>query len=296
VTTTYVADADHPHGPLQNPGRVGGLVDVFRRRFLLRLLVRKEVRARYQNSYVGMAWSYVKPAVRFVMYYWIIGLLLTKALEDRPMHIFSGMIVVSFFTECLSSGTKSVLKNKALVRKINLPREMFPVAAVAVSLYHMIPFYVIAVIGAVISGWQPDPVAPLAAMLALAIVLAWGTAAALILSAWNVFFRDTQNIVEIIQTVITWTVPMIYPFSIVAPKLEGIAGQIYLASPLAISVLLNDRAFWVPGLEDKQTALAEEIPPDIWERGFIALAVGLVLIWVGQMIFSRLEGRFAEHL
>lgn len=294
--TTVVRDDDHPLGPLVNPGRVGGLSEVFRRRYLLRLLVRKELRVRYAGSSVGLAWSYVKPAVRFLMYWQVIGLLLPKDLENRPLHIFAGMVMVSFFTDCLSAGTKSVMKNKSLVRKINLPREMFPVASVLVSMYHMIPMYTIAILGALIAGWSPDGGAFGAAVLAYAIVVVWGLAVALLLSAWNVYYRDIGNIVDVIQTVITWTVPMIYPFSAIRGSLSPLWEQIYLASPLCIAVLLNDRAFWVPTLDNPHEAMTTELPPDLWARGFIALAVGLVFVWVAARVFARLEGRFAEQL
>ncbi len=289
----------HPLGPLQNPGRVGGLKDVFRRRYLLKLLVRKELRVRYQGSSVGVAWSYVKPAVRFAMYYWVIGLLLTKALEDRPLHIFSGMIMVAFFTDALTSGSRSVVKNKSLVRKINLPREMFPVASIMVSMYHMIPMYVIALFGCLLSGWKPDPVAAVAAVMAFAIVAIFGLATALLLSAWNVYFRDVSNVVDVIQTVITWTVPMIYPFNIVMEKLQGdheVIYQLYLASPLANAVLLNDRAFWIPAAENPKEAILTELPSHLFERGLVMIGLGLVLLWIAQHVFSRLEGRFAEKL
>ncbi len=293
---TETLSGAHPADPLVNPGRIGGLVDVFRRRYLLKLLVRKELRVRYQGSAVGLLWTYVKPAVRFAMYYWVIGLLLPKNLENRALHIFAGMIMVSFFTDALSAGSRSVVRNKSLVRKINLPREMFPVASMMVSIYHMVPMYVVALIGCLLVGWHPDPGAFLPAVLALAIVLTWGLAVALLLSAWNVYFRDIQNVVDVIQTVITWTVPMIYPFSAARGPLTGWVEQIYLANPLCTAVLLNDRAFWIPTLTAPQQAIPEELPPYLVERGLIALAVGLLLLWFAQVVFSRLEGRFAERL
>lgn len=290
----------HPLGPLRNPGRVGGLADVFRRRYLLRLLVRKELRVRYQGSVVGLAWSYVKPAVRFAMYYWIIGLLLgPRSLDNRALHIFSGMIMVSFFTDALSSGSRSVVRNKSLVRKINLPREMFPVSSILVSIYHMVPMYVIALIGCVLTGWRPDLVAFGAAAMALAIVLIWGLSVALLLSAWNVYFRDVQNVVDVIQTVITWTVPMIYPFGIVMDRLaesHTFIYELYLANPLCPAVLLNNRAFWTPTLDDPKAALTAELPAHLFERGAAMIVVGLVVLWIAQRVFSRLEGRFAEKL
>ena len=293
-------EAAHPLGPLRNPGRVGGLADVFRRRYLLKLLVRKELRVRYQGSIVGLAWSYVKPAVRFAMYFWIIGLLLgPRSLENRALHIFSGMIMVSFFTDALTSGSRSVVRNKSLVRKINLPREMFPVSSILVSIYHMIPMYVIALVGCVLVGWHPDLFAFVAAAMALAIVLIWGLSVALLLSAWNVYFRDVQNVVDIIQTVITWTVPMIYPFGILMDRLavaHTTVYEIYLASPLCEAVLLNNRAIWQPSLTQPKAALTEEFPTHLFERGAIMIVIGLGVLWLAQRVFGRLEGRFAEKL
>jgi ABC-2 type transport system permease protein len=297
VTATTPAETD-PLGPLTNPGRVGGLPDVFRRRYLLKLLVRKELRVRYQNSPIGFAWSYVKPAVRFVMYYWIIGLLLgPRALENRPLHIFSGMIMVSFFSNALSAGTKSVVKNKSLVRKINLPREMFPVASIAVSFYHMVPMYVIAFVGCLITGWHPTPAAFVAAALAFAIIMVWGLAVALLLSAMNVYFRDLSNIVDVLTTVLTWTTPMIYPFHVVKARLAGTwIYNIYLASPLSNAVLLNDRAIWLPSISNPVQGARQELPNHLFERGFVMLAVGLIFLSIAQRVFTDLESRFAERL
>ncbi len=296
MSTSIAADSS-PLGPLQNPGRVGGLADVLRRRYLLRLLVRKELRVRYQGSVVGLAWSYVKPGVRFLMYFYVIGLIMGEnQLENRPLHIFSGMIMVSFFTDALTSGTRSVVRNKSLVRKINLPREMFPVSSIMVSIYHMVPMYVIALVGCLLTGWKPDPLAFVAVVLAFAIVVVFGLAVALLLSAWNVFFRDMQNVVDVIQTIVTWTVPMIYPFAIIKDKLDGWAYELYTASPLCTAVLLNDRGFWVPTTERPKVAAAVEMPAHLFERGAITLVVGLCLLWLAQVVFSRLEGRFAEKL
>lgn len=299
-TTATMASEPHPQGDLVNPGRIGGLSDVFRRRYLLELLVRKELKVRYQGSLVGLAWSYVKPAVRFAMYYWVIGLLLgPRSLEDRAIHIFAGMIMVSFFTDALSAGSKSVVRNKALVRKINLPREMFPVASIMVSIYHMVAMYVIIVIGCILSGWKWDPLAVLAAFMAFAVVFIWGLASALILSACNVYYRDVANVVDVIQTVITWTVPMIYPFVLVMDRLKDSHQwlyELYLSSPLCIAVLLNDRAFWLPATDHPKVNEQLQLPADLWLRGVGMIVVGLVFLWFAQMTFSRLESRFAEKV
>jgi ABC-2 type transport system permease protein len=297
--TTGLVKPPHALGPLENPGSSGGLLEVYRRRYLLKLLVSKELRVRYQGSPVGLLWSYIKPGVRFAMYFWVIGLLLPHNLPDRALHIFSGMIFVSFFTDAMTSGSKSIVKNKSLVRKINLPREMFPVASVMVTVYHLIPMYVILLSGCFLSGWHPDLYAGLAAVMGLAIVLLFGLGLALLLSAWNVYFRDVGNIVDVIQTIITWTVPMIYPFQVVMQHLaraHSTVYEIYLSSPLCISILLNNRAFWTPSSTTPRLTAHQNLPSHLFERGLVMIVIGVLFLWFAQVTFARLEGRFAEKL
>ncbi len=291
--------------PLQDPRQVGGLVDVFRRRYLLWLLVRKEVKVRYSGSLLGLAWSYVQPVVRFCVYYFIANLIINHKTENRALHIFSGMVIMQFFQTCLSAGSKAVIKNKSLVRKINMPREMFPVASVAVSLYNMFPMYVVLVIGEFIVGWHPDLTAAVAAVLGFAIVVVYGLGLAIILSAANVFIRDTTNIVEVVNTVIRWTAPVIYTYSTIRPKLAGHPwiDQLYICNPFNAAVMLNNRAFWITSFQPTAanphpiaTGSAMELPAHLLERGLIILLAGLVFLWVAQLIFSRFDGRFADKL
>ncbi len=92
--------------------------------------MQKEIQARYQGSLLGLLWSYVQPLVRFCMYFFVIGLVLGlhKTVPNFAIHMFAALIGVHFFTETFSSGTRSIVRNKAIVRKMAMPREMFPVA------------------------------------------------------------------------------------------------------------------------------------------------------------------------
>jgi ABC-2 type transport system permease protein len=110
--------------PLAPPFAGGGLLDVFRRRYLLKLIVQKEIQARYQGSVLGLMWSYVQPLVRFCMYFFVIGLVLGlhKSVPNFAVHMFAAIVGISFFTETFSSGTRSIVRNKTIVRKMAMPR------------------------------------------------------------------------------------------------------------------------------------------------------------------------------
>jgi ABC-2 type transport system permease protein len=287
-----------PEPPLVAPGERGGLHNVFKERYLLRLLVRKELKARYQGSVLGLFWSYVQPFVRFLAYYVVIGVILQmdRGMTNFPIHIFAGMVLVHYFTETFSSGTRSIVKNQGLIRRLSLPREMFPVSSMLVSAYHTFPQMLILLAGVLIVGWAPTPYDFAAGILGFAIIAVIGMALALMFSAANVFFRDFQNIVATLMIFVTWSVPMIYPYE----RVQNVSGggfweQVYLANPVAEAVLLFQQLFWVPtvGPDAEHPAV---MPDHLMTRGAITLVVSLVLLVFAQMMFTRLEGKFAERL
>jgi ABC-type polysaccharide/polyol phosphate export permease len=294
--------------PLVAPGRGGGLLDVARRRYLLRLLVRRELRSRYQGSLLGLGWSYVRPAVNFAVYFFVVGIFLkmSKAIPNFPVFLFSGMVLISFFTETLITTAWSIVGNASLVKKVYLPRELFPVSSMMVSGVHMLPALAVLMGGAVWAGWTPSWIAVGSILLAFGIVATLAMAFGLLFAAVNVFFRDFGQVVDIINIVVPWSVPMIYPWTTVQEATHG--GwllQLYLANPLTSAVLLFERAFWWPTNEHAQTlpngapALPGGLlafPYHLTVRGLISLLGALVLLAVAQMVFARLQRRFAQEL
>ncbi len=145
--------------PLRPPAPESGLFAVFKQRYVLKLLVRREISARYQGSFLGgLLWSYINPLTQFFIYWFVIGVLfqLHKDVPNFPIHLFAGLILVHFFNETFNAGTRSIMRNKALVVKMAVPREMFPVATMLVSLYHVGPQVVVLLVACLFSGWSPD--------------------------------------------------------------------------------------------------------------------------------------------
>ena len=289
--SSYVVDA-----PLQPPTATQGLLEVFRRRYLLKLLVRREINARYSGSFLGLIWSYINPLSQLFIYIVVFGMLLDRGrTEQFPVHVFCGLIVVHFFTETFNAGTRSIVRNKALIRKMALPKEMFPVASMMVSLFHVGPQLVILLVTVLIVGWAPSGTGMLAFLLALGIVMVLGTALALMFSVANVYFRDFASVVNIMTNFVRFGVPMIYPYSLVDERFGGLA-EYYLWNPLSNAVLLVQRAFWVGTTENPERTAAEELPSHLFERGLVMLALSVVVLVVAQVVFRRLENRIPERL
>ena len=282
--------------PLVPPSSTSGLLEVFRRRYLLRLLVRREISARYQGSVLGMIWSYVNPLSQFLIYYFVLGVIVgLNRVENFAIHVFCGLIIVHFFNETANAGTRSIVRNRQLVQKMALPREMFPVASMLVSAFHIGPQLAILTVACVALGWSPDPVGIAAMVLALLITMVMGTAVALLLSAANVFMRDISSAVNILTNLVRFGVPMIYPYTLVQVRF-GEAADFYLWNPLANAVLLMQRAFWVGTTDHPKATEAIHLPDNLWQMAGITFAACLVLLAIGQLVFSRLENKIPERL
>jgi len=283
--------------PLTPPTAGNGFLAVFKKRYLLKLLVKREISARYAGSFLGLLWSYIGPLCQFFVYWFVIGVILSlhDRIENFGIHIFAGLVVVHFFTETFAAGTRSIVRNKAVIVKLALPREMFPVASMLVSLFHVFPQLVILTVACLAYGWMPDAAGMAALLLALLIAMLLGTGCALLFSAANVYFRDFSNVVSILQMFVRFSVPMIYPYSIVADRF-GSAAQYYLWNPLADCVLLVQRAFWVGTTSDPAHSAETDLPADLFVWGGTMVGVGFIVLVIGQLVFSRLETRIPERL
>lgn len=285
------------HAELVSPAPRGGIIETIQQPYLLRLIVGRQLAAMYAASLLGLAWSYVQPAMRFGVYYVVMGFIL-KLHKDIPyfaLHLFTGIVVVHYFSETWSGGTRSIWNNKALVQKMRMPREVFPVAAMLVAAYHTMPQLLVLVLCCVLIGWHLTWSAVAAGLLGFAILVTFSMALALFFSALNVFYKDFQNIVQTMLQFMHFMVPMMYPFSRVysAHEKYPILYQIYMANPVTQAVLFFQKLFWAP-LTTKD--LSHEFPPDLWVRGLITLAACCALLWLSQKFFSRVEGKFPERL
>ena len=286
-----------PDAPLRAPAPSGGLVDVWGRSYLLRLLVRKEILSRYSGSFLGLLWSYVMPAMRFFIYFFVIGVImgLHKDVPAFGIHMFAGLVFAHYFTETFSAGTRAIVKNRSILTKMPMPKEMFPVASMLVSAFHVIPGMVILTVAGYLIGWRPDPAGLLAGAMGFLIVSLLGTALALLFSAANVFFRDFGNIVSTLTLFVHFTVPMVYPYALVQARFGAFA-KFYLLNPVAEAVLLNQRCFWVGATGHPARYIRTDMPDHLFLIGFGQIGLTLVILVFSQMWFSRLEGKFVERL
>ncbi|WP_438353564.1 ABC transporter permease [Microbacterium sp. CJ88] len=282
------------------PGRAGGLWDVFRWHYLLRLLVRTGVTTRYRNSVLGWTWSYVRPAAQFLVFWVVLGLFLSlqHGIPNYAVYLFSGIVIINLFSEAFKNATTSIVGNAPLVRKVYLPRQLFAVSSVIVAFVHFLPQVGLLLAVCLFLGWivHISVLSILAILAGALLVVLFALGLGLFFGAVNVRFRDAENIVELLLLLATWASPVLYTWTMVRDALAQIGGpswilEIYLLNPITQAVELFHYAFWRP-----VTDTALELPPDLALNTVWAFVISIVVLLAGQAVFRRLEGRFAQDL
>jgi ABC-2 type transport system permease protein len=290
----------------------GAVREIFSHRELLGLLVRRELKSRYKDSSLGFVWSLIKPIVQLLIYYVAIGQFLgaARGIPDFAIFVFSGLTLWGLFSEIISSGTSSIVNNAGLIKKVYLPREIFPLAAAGSSLFNFVIQFAVLVAATILLGLVP--LTPLVLYVPVGVLIAtiYGLAIAIMLSALNVYLRDIQYLVEVGLLLFFWASPIVYSWSFVvdAAQRTGLTwlSEVYLWNPVTLAMLAFQRGMWISGSKDTvmgQDAAGVDVvvpaqpwPADLDLRLLIAGVIGLVLIWVAQRVFARLQGNFAQEI
>lgn len=271
---------------------IGSIREVFAHRQLLDLLIRRDLKSRYKDSALGFAWTLIRPLVQLAIYYFVLGKILgaSRNIPEFAVYVFAGLTLYGLFSEIVAAGTASIVSNGGLIKKIYLPREIYPLASVGAALFNFgVQLVVLLVATLLQSGlaWiRPDLLYFFPSTL---VILIWATALALLLAAANVYLRDMQYLVEVLVLLLMWASPIVYSWQQVANAAPQWLLSLYTANPITLAVLGFHRAFWTAGPDS-------EYPSHLLLRMVIAGVVGLIALVLCQRVFAKLQGNFAQEI
>jgi lipopolysaccharide transport system permease protein len=247
--------------------------------FLLQNLILKDIRIRYRNMSLGMFWSLLNPLVMMTVLWFVF----TKIFPNNhtpnfAVFVLTGIVPYNVFTISWLSGTTSLVDSAGLIKRVPVPREVIPIASVLGNCFHISVQIGLLLLMTVFAGLPVN-------RYWLWLIAVWGfeivfvTGLSLISSALNVYIRDTRYVVESINVVLFWLVPIFYPFSIIPVQYH----EIYQFNPVAALVLAS-----------RYILLEGAAPP---ASLLIKLAFSSVFILVlGLLSFRRLRARFYNYL
>jgi ABC-2 type transport system permease protein len=263
-------------------------------------MTRTALKVKYKNSALGFVWSMLNPALYLVVYYVVFQIILKNGLPYFTIYLLSGLLVWNLFSAALAGATGSVTGNAGLIKKVDFPREVLPLAAIGAALIHfflqtLVLFAALAVFRFQVNwGYIPLIVPALFVMLLLA------AAIGILLSAINVFMRDMQHLLELVLLAWFWGTPIIWYFGLV-DKNGANHNKLLLLNPITAVTLTFQRAIYGRLSFTDSAGVVHTILPDysilqhLELLGAVAL-VALGILWIALVVFGRLEGNFAEEL
>ncbi|NYF15848.1 ABC-2 type transport system permease protein [Microbacterium sp. AK009] len=268
------------------------LRELFARREMLDLLVRRDLKAKYKDSTLGFFWSLARPIMLLAIYFVVVGQFLgaARGIPDFGIYIFTGLTAIGLFTEIVVSATGAIVVNSGLVKKVYVPRELFPLASVGSALFNFAVQFTLLLGVTVIAGafpWHPQILYLIPSFLVL---LVYGTALGLLFSALNVYLRDIQYLVEVGTMLLFWASPVVYSWQMASDIIASpVLLSVFTNNPLTLAVIGFQEALWLGADSLSQ-------PDNLLLRLLIALGVGVVLLLVSHRAFLRLQGNFAQEL
>jgi len=263
------------------------LAESFRYRGLLRNLLARDLSVRYKSSVLGFLWTLLNPLLLMIVFTIVFQVLIPPPTDvpHFPIFILIGILAWNFCAGSVMACAHSVVGNGDLVRKVYFPREMLPLAAVLASLVHFVLALTLVFILGPLSG---IPLTPLA--LWLPVILVFQTAflagLGLLIAAVNVFFRDTEAILDVALLAWFFLTPIFYPLDVLFNKELGqmnVGWLMHVVNPMASFI------------STYRLVLSDRAPPD---PAFLArtFGVSVLVLVVGYLVFKQLEPRFGEEL
>ena len=282
--TLSIHPSKSPEGSAPRPGiyiadhrSSGPFLTLFRYRELLRQLVIREVKLRYKRSVLGFAWTVLNPLFAMAIF----TMVFSRIFGQRPnysLYVITALLGWNLFSLGTSRGLDSVVMNGPIIRKVFVPKAIFPVAAVVSQVVNFVfsqgPLFLFMVaIGAGFSRsllWLPIPVLSLTGF-AMGIALLLGT--------FNVFFRDVKYFYE--AGVMAWfyATPIFYPPEII---------------PSEFKFLLYVNPMY-PLLESLRAPLYRASAPPL-DLLILGLGISLFTLFLGWAVFHRFEARFIHYV
>ena len=256
---------------------------IFKDRKLLYSLSKQDFKKRFAGSYFGIAWAFFQPALTILVYLFVFQFgFRSMDVGDKPyiLWFMCGIVPWLFISEAFSNASNSFIEYSYLVKKVIFNIDILPLVKIISSFYIHLFFIGVVILICIILGYYPSfMIIQLLYYVFCTIVFVF--AISLIFSSVMVFFRDLNQIINILLLIGMWGTPIAWNIEMFSYKVQFI-------------LKLNPVYYLVEGYRD---SILNNVA--FWDKPFLSLyfwIITLTLLYLGANIFKRLKMHFSDTL
>jgi len=248
-------------------------------RYYLKLLVKRDFVSRYRKSILGILWSLLNPILMMLVLTLVFSTLFRFEIEYFPVYLLSGQLIWSFFSESTTLAMTSVIANEGVIKKVYVPKYMFPLAKVISSLVNMAFSFAAFFIVVTVTG-APFYWTMFLAPIAFIYIFVFSLGIAMLIASLAVFFRDITYLYGVFTTLLMYLSAIFWPVEI----LEGsfLADIIGLNPMYQFITYLRQLVYW-------------GTVPDLWTN-IVCIGFALSSLCIGTYVFMRQQDKYILHL
>ena len=245
---------------------------------LLRLLVKRDFVTRYRRSTLGVLWSLLNPLLTMLVLTMVFSFFFRFEIPNFPVYLLSGQIIFGFFSESTSLAMGSVISGADVIRKVYVPKYLFPLTRVLSSLVNLffsfLAFLLVFLITRSDFHWTILLI-PIPIIYTFVFSLGLG----LLLSSMAVFFRDLTYLYGVFLTLLSFMTPIFYPVSIMPERVQTVIG-------------LNPLYHFVDYF---RSLVVNGIVPDLWSN-IVCISFALAALCGGLYVFMSQQDRYILYI
>jgi len=236
------------------------------------------MKVRYKNSFLGYLWSLLHPLAFALIFFAVFKVIMRIGMKNYTLFLIAGLFPWQWFSTSVNAAATVFIGNASIVKKLNFPRNVIPLALVAQDMLHFILAIPVLVFFMAVYKKYPSLswVYGLPVLLFIQFLMTYG--ASLVVASANVFFRDIERLITIFTMLLFYCTPIIYPETMVPEKYRGLVNL----NPLT-PLMVSWRELFIKGTINPLSIA-------------LGLVYAVVIYAIGYWVYRTLSWKFAEVL
>lgn len=246
-------------------------IEIFQYREVLLSILSRELKVKYKRTSLGYFWSLLNPILQLAVLAAVFSHIVRQGIKDYTLYLFSGLLAWNFFSSTVQTSTKALLENENFIKKIYLPKILFPLSKLCLrAIEFLFSIAALTIVGIAI-GLQVKGTVLLLPLVAVPLFV-FTLGISIIASVATVYFRDVEYLLTVLMQLLYFATPIMYPVNLLPEKYRFVLSLNPFYSQLVLF----------------QKTVYEGLIPNSLEW-FTAYAIAFLTLGIGLVVMSKLE-------